>query len=97
MPLWNSKPVEPVVFDLMEETLPFLNRHIRGLVEFQRLTGYRPGEACVLRWCDLDTSGAVWVYRPPHYKTAWRGKTRTIAVGPKGQGLLRAFQPTDPT
>jgi DNA polymerase V len=28
-----------------------LTRHVRGLVEFQRLTGCRPGEACALRRC----------------------------------------------
>jgi integrase len=93
----ESKPVEPVADAVVDATLPFLNRHVCGLVEFQRLTGCRPGEACALRWCDLDTSGAVWEYRPPHHKTAWRGKVRTVAVGPKAQELLRAFQPADPT
>jgi hypothetical protein len=34
---------------------------------------------------------AVWLYRPPHHKTAWRGKARVIAVGPKAQELLREF------
>lgn len=52
----ESKPVEPVAAAVVDATLPFLNRHVRGLVEFQRLTGCRPGEACALRWYDLDTS-----------------------------------------
>src|SRR5581483_6249733 len=72
-------------------TLPFLNRHVRGLVEFQRLTGCRPGEACALRRCDVDVSGPIWLYKPAHHKTAWRGKSRTIAIGPKAQELLRQF------
>jgi integrase len=93
----ESKPIEPVADAVVDATLPFLNRHVRGLVEFQRLTGCRPGEACALRWCDLDTADGVWVYRPPHHKTAWRGKDRSIAVGPKAQELLRAFRPADPT
>jgi integrase len=93
----ESPPVGPVADAVVDATLPFLSRHARGLVEFQRLTGCRPGEACALRWCDLDTSGAVWVYRPPHHKTAWRGKSRTIAIGPKAQRLLEQFRTADPT
>lgn len=40
-------------------------------------------------------SGAVWVYRTPHHMSAWRGKARIIAVGPKAQELIRAFRPAD--
>ncbi len=80
----ESKPVGPVDDDVVDATRTFLNRHVRGLVEFQRLTGCRPGEACALRWCDLDTSRVVWVYRPPHHKTAWRGR---LASSPPGRRL----------
>jgi integrase len=71
--------------------LPFLNRHTRGLVELQRLTGCRPGEACMIRRADIDTAGSVWLYKPTRHKTAHRGKARTIAIGPKAQALLREF------
>lgn len=89
-------PVGPVDPAAVEATLPHLNRHVRGLVEFQRLTGCRPGEATRVRRRDLDMSGDVWVYRPPHHKTAHRGKARAIAVGPKAQALLRQFFTPDP-
>ncbi len=92
----ETAPVPPVPDALVDMTLPQVNRHVAGLVRFQRLTGCRPGEACALRWCDLDTSRVVWVFRPPHHKTAWRGKTRTVAVGPKAQELLLTFRPADP-
>ena len=87
----ESAPVEPVSDDVVEATFPYLNRQVRGLVEFQRLTGCRPGEACAVRRCDIDTGGTVWLYRPAHHKTAWRGKTRIIAIGPKAQSLLKEF------
>jgi integrase len=61
------------------------------LVEFQRLTGCRPGEACAVRLCHIEMKGAVWLYRPVQHKTAWKGKTRTIAIGPKAQEILREF------
>jgi integrase len=72
----ETEPIVPVSDAVVEATLPFLGRHVRGLVEFQRLTGCRPGEACVVRRCDIDTGGPIWLYRPPHHKTAHRGKVR---------------------
>lgn len=91
----ETEPVGPVEDSVVDATLPHLNRHVRGLVEFQRLTGARPGEACSIRRCDIDTGGAVWLYTPTHHKTAWRGKSRTIAIGPKAQTLLRQFFTTN--
>ena len=91
----ESLPVEPVADERVDAVLPYLNRHVRGLVEFQRLTGCRPGEACNLRRCDIDTGGAVWLYRPPHHKNTHRGKTRVIAIGPQAQAVLKEFFTTD--
>lgn len=92
----ESEPVGPVPDAVVDATLPFLNRHVRGLVEFQRLTGCRPGEACALRPCELDTSGAVWLYRPKQHKTAHKGKSRVVTIGPRAQALLREFLTDDP-
>jgi integrase len=96
-PARETEPVKPVDDEVVDATLPFLNRHVRGLVEFQRLTGCRPGEACMIRRCDIDTCGPVWLYKPAWHKTAWKGKVRTIAVGPKAQTLLREFFTPDIT
>ena len=41
----ETDPVRPVDDAMVDAALPHLNRHIGGLVEFQRLTGCRPGEA----------------------------------------------------
>jgi integrase len=90
-PARESEPVGPVDDAVVDATLVYLNRHVRGLVEFQRLTGCRPSEACTIRRCDIDTSGAVWLYKPTSHKTAWKGKTRTVAIGPKAQELLKGF------
>jgi integrase len=87
----ETEPVRPVDDEVVEATLPYLDRHVRGLVEFQRLTGCRPGEACAVRRCDLDMTGRLWMYKPPHHKTAHRGKDRTIVLGPKAQALVRDF------
>ena len=93
----ESAPVEPVADAVVDATLPFLNRQVRGLVEFQRLTGCRPGEACALSRADITADGEVWAYRPAQHKTAWRGKSRVIAVGPRAQELLVGFPTVTPT
>ena len=87
----ESKPVLPIDDAVVDATLPHLSRYVRGLVEFQRLTGCRPGEACVVRRSDIDTGGDVWLYRPAAHKGQWRGKSRVIALGPKAQELLREY------
>src|ERR1035438_8049252 len=52
----------------------------------------------VMRTCDLDVSGTVWRYTPgsdagPHgqHKNAWRGHSRVILIGPRGQEVLRPW------
>ena len=90
-PARESEPVRPIRDEDIDATLPYLNRHVAGLVEFQRHTGCRPGEACRVRRCDIDTGGAVWFYKPATHKTAWKGKSRIIAVGPKAQAIIKQF------
>ncbi|HKB04402.1 MAG TPA: tyrosine-type recombinase/integrase [Gemmataceae bacterium] len=87
----ESSPRQPVADAVVDATLPHLTRHVRGLIQFLRLTGCRPAEACRLRMCEVDTSGAVWVYSPARHKCAWRGHTRHIGIGPRAQALLREF------
>src|SRR5207248_6956769 len=74
----------------------FLSRQVRGLIRFMGLTGCRPGEACRLRRCDIDTTGDVWLFRPGHHKNAHRGKGRVIAIGPRARALLDEFPTDDP-
>ncbi|AMV25118.1 site-specific tyrosine recombinase XerC [Gemmata sp. SH-PL17] len=92
----EREPIKPVPDNVVDAVLPFLTRHVAGLVRFQRFTGCRPGEACALRRCDLDTSGDVWLFKPAKHKTAHRGKSRTIAIGPQAQAVLAEFQTDDP-
>jgi integrase len=90
-PARESEAIGPVDDATVDATLAHLNRHVLGLVEFQRLTGCRPGEACAVRRCDIEMSGAVWLYRPGQHKTAWRGKRRVVYVAERAQALLREY------
>ena len=92
----DPEPVAPVALASIETVLPLVPRGVRGLVLFQRFTGARPGEAVALRMRDIDTTGDTWTYRPTAHKNTWRGKARTISIGPRCQQLLEEFRPADP-
>ncbi|NOT02346.1 MAG: site-specific integrase [Phycisphaerales bacterium] len=94
----ETDPIPPVSDDVVNTTLPHLTPTLRAMVQFHRHTGCRPQEACLLRPCDVDRSGAVWTYRPMTHKTAHHGHERVIHVGPKGQEILRPLLlRTEPT
>ena len=57
----------------------------------QLLTGARPGEACVLRPCDVSRTGETWEYVPAAHKTEHLGRSRTIIVGPQAQAVLAPY------
>lgn len=85
-------PVEEVPEWVVEATLPHVSSVVAGMIMLQRWTGMRPGEVVILRPCDIDRSGEVWLYRPFHFKTDWRaGAERIVAIGPEGQRVLRPF------
>src|SRR5262249_50878270 len=71
------------------------------MIQMQLLTGMRPGEVVIMRAIDLDTRGAVWLYRPGsdaedgRHKTAHHGHWRVIAIGPRAQEGLKPFLRTD--
>lgn len=83
--------VRPVEEAAVQATLAHLPQIVADMVRLQRLTGARSGEICQLRPCDVDTSGAVWAYRPESHKTAHLGHERVIFIGPRGQTVLRPY------
>jgi integrase len=98
----ETEPVSPVSPVVVEDTVPFLNRQLAAMVRVQLLTGARPGEVCILRACDIDMSGKVWLYRPGshrgqtgEHKTAHHGHQRIIAIGPKAQEVITPFLSLD--
>jgi integrase len=89
-------PVRAVTPALVDATLPHLSPTLRAMIQFQHLTGCRPTEACVLRPCDIDTSGSVWCYRPASHKTEHHGIERRIFIGPIAQRVLQPFLERSP-
>lgn len=87
----ETKPIEPVDDDTVDATLPHLPPVVRDMVQFQRLTGARPGEVCSLRPLDVDRSAEIWRYAPESHKTEHHGRGRVIFVGPRGQEILTPY------
>jgi len=87
----ETSPIGPVSDQTVDDTLPHLPAVVRDMVKFQRLTGARPAEVCILRPCDVDTSDDVWEYRPESHKTQHHDRDRIILVGPKAQDILRKY------
>jgi integrase len=67
------------------------------MIQLQRLSGMRPGEVCIIRTCDLDTSGRTWIYTPETHKTEHHDKERPIYLGPHAQDVLRPWLRTELT
>ncbi|QEG01609.1 site-specific tyrosine recombinase XerC [Stieleria maiorica] len=82
------KPVEPEVVD---QTLLHLPKVVADMVRLQSLIGCRPGEVCMIMPKHVDRSGDVWEICFDQHKTAWKGKSRTVYVGPRAQLILRPY------
>jgi integrase len=91
----ESDPVKPVPEHLVTATLDHVNRYVAGMVRLQLHSGARPGEVVVIRGCDVDTTGKVWIYRPESHKTAHHGHERVIYLGPQARAVVEEFLKTD--
>lgn len=87
----QTDAIGPVALEDVERTQKKCGRILRDMIDVQWLSGMRPGEVCWMRPCDIEMSGAVWVYTPSRHKTQWRGRIRKIALGPKAQEIIRRY------
>ena len=92
----ESKPILPVPSETLEATLEFLPQVVADMVRLQRLVGCRPGEVCQIKPSMIDRSGDVWQVHLEKHKNQYRGKQRTLYVGPKGQKILVRYLDRDP-
>jgi integrase len=87
----ETEPVKPVPDAFVDAVLPLVSPPVRAMIELQRLTGMRPGEVVIMRACDLDTTGPVWIYRPSRHKTQHHGHGRNVYLGPQAQETIKPF------
>ncbi|MFO0891083.1 MAG: site-specific integrase [Isosphaeraceae bacterium] len=92
---YETERVRPVPDAWVKAVLSHVAPQVAVMIELQRLTGMRPNKVVALRTRDLSTTGAVWEYTPSSHKTEHHGKSRTIMLGPRAQGLLRPWLRTN--
>ena len=87
----ETKPIEPIAESHVRAVLPFTTPTVAAMIELQLLTGMRSGELVIMRPYDLETTGKIWWYRPSTHKTAYRGHSRVVSMGPRAQTILKPF------
>ena len=85
----EAKPVGPVAPADVFRLHRFIRPVFYKLARLHMHTGARPGELINLRPMDIDQRGDVWIVKPEAHKTAYLGKERLIAFGPRCQAILR--------
>lgn len=87
----ETAPIKPAPEEMIEAVLPHLASPVATMVRLQMFTGMRPGEAVILRPCDVSRESAIWVYVPESHKTEHQGRERRVFIGPKAQDVLAPF------
>ncbi len=87
----DPDPVRPVPGSYIEAVKAELPAVICAMIDVQLLTGARPGEVCVMRPIDIDTTNPVWAYRPVRHKSSHLGRGRVIMLGPRAQEAVNPF------
>jgi integrase len=94
-PARETAPVKPVNDNHAEAIFDHLSPQVQAMIELQTLTGMRPGEMCVMRGVDIDTTGKTWRYRPGKHKTAHHGHERVVDLGPQAREIVAKFLKPD--
>jgi integrase len=72
----------------VDRTLTRLPLTLWRMVMLHRLTGMRSTELCIMRPCDIDQSGEIWVYTPAWHKEMHLGQERHVPLGPIAQWII---------
>jgi len=91
----ETEPIKPVAEKWVKAVVPYVSPPVAAMIQVQLLTGMRPCEIVVMRPCDIDQSGDVWIYEPFDHKNRWRGHRRLIPLGPKTQQVIEPFLDRD--
>lgn len=92
----ETEPIRPVPDLCAAVVLPFVSPVVAAMIKLQRLSGMRAGEIVIMRPCDIDTSGDIWIYEPFDHKGRWRGHRKQIPLGLEAQRILEPFPNRDP-
>ncbi|MEA1950400.1 MAG: tyrosine-type recombinase/integrase [Planctomycetota bacterium] len=84
----EPEPIRPVPEEHFRPAVDAASSQIATMMQVQRLAGMRPDEVTIIRPCDIDRNGDVWIYRPDSHKLEWLDQEKEILLGPQAQELL---------
>ena len=93
----NAKPpkiVEAVPDAYVDRVLPYLPEVVADMVRLHKITGMRSTEICIMRPCDIDTKGEIWLYKidPDKHKSGYvTGKPKIIPLGKQSQEIISKY------
>lgn len=91
----ESAPVAPVAPEHVAAVLPLVSRQVAAMIELQNLAAMRPGEVVAMTTGRIDTTGAIWTYRPESHKGQHNGRDRVVFLGPQAQAVLKGWMRPD--
>lgn len=83
-----KRTVRPVPVEHIDAVIAVIHQPVRDMIRLQLSTAMRPGELCILRPCDIDRNGDVWVYTPQTHKTSYLGDVRIVLLGRVAQEIV---------
>jgi integrase len=89
--LREAEPIKPVELAVVDATIEKLPGVVADMVRLQRLTAARPAEICAITPGMVVRSNEVWEIQFEQHKNSWRGKSRTVYVGYRGQAILANY------
>lgn len=89
----ETKRIKAVADKHVDASLPYMSNVVSAMVQLQRITGMRSTEICIMKPCNLDRSGEVWLYKPDRFKNLWRetATEKIIYLGPQAQAIIKPF------
>lgn len=87
----ETAPVKPVPDAFVDEVIAVVSPVVADMIKLQRVSGMRSGEMVIMRACDIDTTGKVWIYTPASHKTAHHGHERKVYLGPQAQAIIKPY------
>ena len=92
----EKERTKPVPLETVRQTAKHLSPIIKSMLRIQISTGMRPKELCMMRPCDIDRSGDVWIYRPSQHKTDWCGREKAIPLVGDARDAVTEYLQRDP-
>ncbi len=99
----ESRRIMPAPLPHVQAVLDVVSPQIRAMIGLQLLTGMRPDEVTIMRPCDIDRTGEVWVCVsreqevPEEHKMEHRGLQKRVVLGPRAQEIIDPWLDREPT